>query len=99
MDKPRETLRRSIERRSVAPGVSRKVKAPLYEQLRREWRRLRCHRTGLEMGRGPLDPVEAMLLFPMPCSLVLRCKSVVKFQLGGKGGVLSLRVIRKWKMI
>ena len=76
MDKPRETLRRSIDRRSVAPGASKKAEAPRHEQPRRERRLLRCHRTDLGMGRGPLAPAEAMLLFSMPCSLVFRTVGV-----------------------
>lgn len=66
MDKPRVTSRESIERKSVAPGVSRTVKALLYGRRRKEQRLLRCHLTGLGMGRGPSAPVEAVLLLSMP---------------------------------
>ena len=66
MDKPGETSRKSRERKPVAPGVRRTVKAQPYERRRRERRRQRCRRTGLEMGTYPLALMKVMMLSLMP---------------------------------
>lgn len=87
MDKPGKTSRKSRERKSVAPGVRRTVKAPPYERRRKERPRQRCHHTRLEMGTYPLVLMEAMMLSLMPLQLVLSvlllCSSV-RLQWGGR---------------
>lgn len=80
MDKTRDTSRRSIDEKSAAPGESRRIKAALHEQPRRERHLLRCHRTGLEMERSPLAPMEALRRLSMPCSGFLRRDSVRSLQ-------------------
>ena len=76
MDRMRETSRRLIEKNLVVRGESRRAEVRRHERPRRERHLLGCHRTGLETGRGPLALMEALLLFPMPCLLFVRCYSV-----------------------